>query len=67
MPVAISIGDGTTYYPMTDCNGLSIVASNIVTRYKYKLKVVTNNTSGVFQVYNLPYCNHSIVLNTIGT
>lgn len=66
MPVAISIGgDTTTVYPIVDCTGLQIVAKQIVTRYKYKLKVFTNATSGVFKVYNLPNCISRTVLPTL--
>lgn len=55
MPVAISIGGvTTTVYPIVSCNCAQVTARQIDTRYKYKLKVFTNGTGGVFKVYNLP-------------
>jgi hypothetical protein len=69
MPVAITIEgstDGATY-PVVNCSCVPITARNIITRYKYKLKVVTNNTSGVFKVYNLPCGINSTVLDALGT
>ena len=58
MPVAISIGGvTTTIYPLVDCSCVQVVARQITTRYKYKVKILTNvSSAGVFKVYNLPVC-----------
>lgn len=66
-PVAISIGGiTTTLYPLVDCNGVQLTAAQLSTRYKYKVKVATNATAGVFKVYNLPCQNTTGVLETLG-
>lgn len=66
MPVYITIGgDATVGYPLVDCNGLQLVASQIENRYKYKIQVFRNLTIGVFKVYNLPNCYRQTVLTAI--
>lgn len=50
MPVAISIGGvTTTVYPFTNINGLQLTASDISTRTRYPVVVVTNATTGIFR------------------
>lgn len=58
MPVAVSIGGvTTTIYPLVDCSCVQVIARQLSTRYKYKVKVLTNvGSDGVFKVYNLPIC-----------
>lgn len=49
-PVAISIGgDTTTVYPLVNCNNIQVTASDVKTRRKYTLNVVTSATSGIFR------------------
>lgn len=51
MPVSISIGGVTTnLYPLTDRCGTQLVASEIRTRTKYCIKVLTNATGGSFKL-----------------
>ena len=66
MPVAISIaGVTTSVYPFVGCNCTQVTARQIDTHYKYKLKVFTNSTSGVFKVYNLPSHICPVTLETL--
>lgn len=66
MPVYITIGDNTTTgFPIVDCNGLQLVASQIENRYKYKVQVFDNTVTAVFRVYNLPNCYKQTVLTAI--
>lgn len=49
--VVIAIGDNTTIqYPLIDCCGRSITASQISTRVRYSTRVVTNSTGGSFKL-----------------
>ena len=50
MPVAITIGTGTTEYPLVTCDGNPVLASNLSYRGFYKIKVQTNATTAVFKV-----------------
>lgn len=62
-PVAISLdGSTTTVYPLVQCNGIQVIASQIATRHKYKTRVVTNGTTGSF-VLNTVLCNTNGVVN----
>lgn len=56
--VAISIGgDTSTLYPLIRCDGVQVVAREIVERSKLCVKVATNTTTGVFRVlYGLVPC-----------
>ena len=56
-PVAISLdGVTTTVYPLVQCNGIQVVASQIATRHRYKTRVVTNGVTGSFVLSNV-LCN----------
>lgn len=57
MPVVITIGTGTTQYPLIKCNGTPVVASDIDFRAVYKLKVQTTPTAAVFRVLNGLCCS----------
>ena len=48
-PVVFSIGTGTVEYPFVNCDCTPILASQIRTRRKYKTKVSTAVSSGVFK------------------
>lgn len=49
-PVAFTIGgDTATLYPFVDRNGAQIAASQIRTRTRYKTRVATTPTGGVFR------------------
>lgn len=51
MPVAVSIGGVTTVaYPLVRCDGVQVTGRQIASRTVLKVKVATNNTSGVFRV-----------------
>lgn len=59
MPVVITIGTGTTQFPLVRCDGNPVTASDITFRGLYKLKVQTNATSAVFRVLNGLCCSPS--------
>lgn len=48
-PVVFSIGGGSTQYPFLNCNCTPILASQIRTRRKYKVRVNTAVGTGVFK------------------
>lgn len=48
-PVVFSIGGGATQYPFVNCDCTPILASQIRTRKKYKVRVSTSIGSGVFK------------------
>jgi hypothetical protein len=52
MPVVITIGDGTTQYPLVRCNGTPVTQEYIGQNNIYPLKVQTTSTSAVFRVLN---------------
>jgi hypothetical protein len=47
-PVFITIGDGTTAYPLINCDGTAVVACSINSRTRYSVKVRTGIQDGVF-------------------
>jgi hypothetical protein len=56
-PVAISVdGVTTTVFPLVQCNGIQVVASQVSARSRYKTRVVTNGITGSF-VLNTVLCN----------
>lgn len=65
-PVFISIGGvTTTLYPLNRCTGTQALASGIETRTKYSTRVVTNTTSGTFQLIGCINENRSGVLPSL--
>ena len=48
-PIVFSIGGGSTQYPFLNCDCTPILASQIRTRRKYKVRVSTSIGSGVFK------------------
>lgn len=68
MPVAVSIGgDTTTVFPLVECNGLQVIASQLVTDYQYRAQVFTTATAGIIRIYNLPNCVEQNVLDALPT
>lgn len=55
-PVYITIGAGTTLYPLTNRCCAQITACGIRTRTKYSTVVVTNATGGSFRLLGQPAC-----------
>ena len=55
-PVYITIGTGTTLYPLTNRCCAQITACGIRTRTKYSTVVVTNATGGSFRLLGQPAC-----------
>ena len=50
MPVVITIGTGTTQYPIVNCNGLPVTQEYIGQGNVYSLIVLTTTTSAVFKL-----------------
>ena len=48
-PVVITIGAGTTAYPLTDCNCARATAESIHTRTRYATRVATSATGTAFK------------------
>jgi hypothetical protein len=65
MPVYIQIGTGTVLYPLINCDGTQIVASDIQKRTKYSVKVETSPTSGVFRLLGNICCDRNNNLASI--
>ena len=57
-PVVITIGTGTTTYPLLNCDGSAVTACSINTRTRYSTKVVTNTTTGSFRLLGRLPCSH---------
>ena len=49
-PVVVTIGTGTTLYPLLNDNGVQLTASAIRTRTRYAACVVTSPTGGSFRL-----------------
>lgn len=56
-PVVITIGDGTTTYPLVNCNCAPVTACSINTRTRYSTVVSTNTTSGSFRLLGKLPCS----------
>lgn len=64
--VVIAIGaDTTTQYPLVDCCGSPITASQISTRTRYSTRVVTNTTGGSFKLLSNCIRSNRNVLTSI--
>lgn len=48
--VVITIGAGTTEYPLTDCVGNAVTAGMLQTRMRYPLRVATTPIGGSFRL-----------------
>lgn len=56
-PVQITIGTGTTAYPLTRRNCAQVTACGIRTRTKYSTVVSTSATGGAFRLLGTPCCS----------
>ena len=64
-PVVITIGAGSTLYPLTKRNCAQVTACGIRTRTRYAVCVVTNATGGSFRMLGQPFCSPSNNLTSI--
>lgn len=55
-PVVITIGDGTTQYPLVNRCCAQVTACGLRTRTKYATVVTTNPTGGSFRMLGRPAC-----------
>ena len=56
-PVEISIGSGTTTYPLVNCDCSTVYACSINRRTRYSVCVSTNISSGVFKLLGRLPCS----------
>ena len=56
-PVEISIGGGTTTYPLVNCDCTNVYACSINKRTRYSVCVHTNISSGVFKLLGKIPCS----------
>lgn len=56
-PVVITIGTGTTTYPLVNCDGTQVLACSVNTRTRYCTVVNTTTTSGVFKLLDKLPCS----------
>ena len=56
-PVVITIGDGTTEYPLTNRCCAQVTACGIRTRTRYAVVVSTSATGGTFKMLGNPCCS----------
>lgn len=54
--VVITIGSGTTTYPLVNCNCTNVNACQLSTRKRYSVRVHTNIQSGVFKLLGPVSC-----------
>lgn len=59
-PVVITIGDGTTTYPLLNCDCSPAYACAINTRTRYSTKVCTDITSGSFKLLGKIPCSRCV-------
>lgn len=64
-PVVITIGTGTTLYPLTRKDCRQVMACGIRTRTRYSVCVVTTATGGTFRMLGEPCCAPNNVLTSI--
>ena len=56
-PVVITIGDGTTTYPLLNCDCTNVYACSINTRTRYCVHVFTDVASGAFKLTHKIPCS----------
>lgn len=56
-PVVITIGDGTTTYPLLNCDCTPVYACAINSRTRYSTKVCTNISGGSFKLLGKIPCS----------
>nr|DAG01312.1 MAG TPA: hypothetical protein [Myoviridae sp. ctk6V34] len=49
-PVVVTIGTGTTTFPLLDCTGSPVTAGQLRTRTRYATRVNTTQTGGSFRL-----------------
>lgn len=49
-PVVVTVGDGTTEFPLLSCCGAQVVATQLSNRTKYKVRVSTTASGGSLKV-----------------
>lgn len=59
-PVVFTIGDGTTTYPLLNCNCAPVTACAINRRTRYSVKVNTGIQSGVFSLIGRLPCTSCV-------
>ncbi|MEI3119640.1 MAG: hypothetical protein V8S86_01315 [Eubacteriales bacterium] len=64
-PVYVTIGTGTTLYPLTKRSCAQVTACGIRTRTRYSVCVVTTPTGGSFRMLGTPCCSPSNNLTSI--
>lgn len=64
-PVFITIGAAATLYPLNNCNGTQVVASNLSSRRRYCVKVVTTATTGSFKLLGNIGCSPVVNLSSL--
>ena len=55
-PVVITIGTGTTEFPLVDCTGTPVTAGALRTRTRYASRVNTTTTGGTFRLLGRLCC-----------
>ena len=65
-PVYVTIGTGTTAYPLTSCDCRQLTACALRTRTKYSTRVVTTPTGGSFRLLGKAACAPNNDLVSIG-
>lgn len=64
-PTFITIGDGTVQYPLVKCDCSQVLASSLRTRTRYRVRVSTNATGGVFKLLGRTCCSPNNSLRSI--
>lgn len=65
-PVYVTIGTGTTAYPLTSCDCRQLTACALRTRTKYSTRVVTTPNGGSFRLLGKAACAPNNDLAAIG-
>lgn len=67
LPVVITIGEGTTQYPLVDKCGVQLDASRLDVRYRYGFKFIAANTTSIFKLCGTRCPNNVIPGVTVAT
>ena len=60
MPVVITVGTGTTQYPLVDACGVQLSAGRLDIRHRYPFRFISANTASIFKI-----CGARCPYNTI--
>lgn len=66
-PVVITIGAGTTTYPLTRRDCTQATACSVRTRTRYATRVVTSAVGGTFRLLGMPCCAPNNVLPSLNS